>query len=253
MKYKPYSIASPPYEVTSGGIRVMYGLRSWLETKGQISFINMKYDVPFIGIYPEIYRGNHLEADTVVRYILQKPGVMSTYGIPGPTTFDPSDKLYVFSKIYDTFGVSDNHLLFLPIINLHVFKNLRKNRTKTCYLVGKGVNKHQHPEDSIELTRDFATNQGALSELLNECKMLYGYDHMSAMYDIARLCGCPVTYLGDAKKQELKDYEPGLNGIYFPDCIPEQFFPEAFRDNYEGMVKTFSKKLDLFIESTQSE
>ena len=47
---KPYSIIAPPYSVTSGGIRVMYALRSWLEIKGQIAFMNAKIDVPFIAI-----------------------------------------------------------------------------------------------------------------------------------------------------------------------------------------------------------
>ena len=249
--YKPYSIACPPYEVTSGGIRVVYALRSWLETKGQIAFLNMRYDVPYIGVYPEIYPGNHLEADTVVRYILQKPGVMSSYGVPGPKTFPATDKLYVFSKIYDTFGVIDDHLLFLPVINLHIFKDLHKKRTKTCYLVGKGTNTHQHPDDAIELTRAFATNQAALAELLNECSVLYGYDHMSAMYDIARLCGCTVKYLGSGTRDELHDYETGLDGIDFGDVmIPVD--STLFREHYEGMRELFSKKLDYFIEDTQS-
>lgn len=250
--YKPYSLACPPYEITSGGIRVMYALQSWLEVKGQIALMNVQYDIPFVGIYPEIYHGNHLKADTVVRYILQKPGVMAMYGVPAPKEFDPTDKIYVFSKIYDTFDVTDTHLLFLPVINLHVFKNLNRNRTKTCYLVGKGENKHQHPEDSIELTRQFANDQSALAELLNECHTLYGYDHMSAMYDIARLCGCRVKYLGSAQKHELKDYEPGLNGIDFGDN-QEKFYSESFRENYVWLRENFNEKIEQFIEDTQHE
>lgn len=248
-RYKPYSIACTPYEITSGGIRVMYALQSWLEIKGQIALMNTRFDIPFVGIYPEIYNGNPLGADTVVRYILQTPGKMSMYGQPSPTTFPSTDKIYVFSKIYDTFGVDKDHLLFLPVINLHVFKDLKKNRTKTCYLVGKGTNTHQHPEDSIELTREFANDQAALAELLNECKVLYCYDFLSAMMDIARLCGCNVRYLGGLPQETLEQYEPGTDGIDFGNGA--HLNSEHFRYHYTYMRELFSKKIDKFIEDTQ--
>lgn len=227
----------------------MYALRSWLEIKGQIALMNTTYDVPFVGIYPEIYHGNDMGATTVVRYILNTPGVMAGYGIPGPTTFDKTDKIYVFSKLYDTFGVDDNHLMFLPVINLYVFKDLHQKRTKTCYLVGKGVNTNEHPRDSVELTRMFANNQGALAELLNECHTFYCYDPVSAMMDIARLCGCQVRYLGGKTRAELKKYEPGIEGLDFG--YGTTFSSRAFRDRYLQMRKDFEVKLEKFIEDTQ--
>jgi len=185
-KYKPYSIITPPFDPVSGGIRVMWGLYGWLLAKGQIAYINAQYDTShFIAIYPEIYHGNEAGADTVVRYILQTPGVMSSYGVPSPTTeqfkTDPqykNDKFFVFSQIYNTLEVKSNHILFLPILNLHVFKrkNKHQKRNKTCFLVGKGINQMKHPKDSIELTRSFAIDQQALADILNECHTFYCYD-----------------------------------------------------------------------------
>ena len=234
----------------------MYGLYAWLLTKGEIAYLNTRIDVPSVGIYPEIYQGNDMEATTVVRYILQTIGKMGTtdqFGTftKGPTTFDPSDKIYVFSRIYDTFNVNNNHLLFLPILNLNIFKDLHKQRTKTCFMVGKGENTHKHPKDAIELTRQLANDQEKLAEILNECQYLYGYDHMSAMYDIARLCGCQVKYFGSAKREELRGYEPGLNGIDFGNGT--DFYHTAFLHNYEYLITSFSEKLDYFIEETQHE
>jgi len=260
--YKPYLIRTPEFSPTSGGIRVMYGLYGWLLAKGQLAYLNTRIDTPSIGIYPEIYAGNEMDSQKVIRYILQTPGVMGTTinGVfqRGPTVNeyknDPqymNDEFYVFSKIYDTFGVNDDHILFLPIINLHLFRDLKKKRTKTCYIVGKGTNKNKHPEDAIELTRELASDQAQLAVLLNECQLLYGYDHLTAMYDIARLCGCPVTYLGDATRDELKDYEPGLDGIDFGDGT--MWTSDAFRFNYENMVTDFSMKLDRMIDRTQSD
>lgn len=253
---KPYLIRTPSFEATSGGIRVMYGLYGWLLAKGEIVYLNAQIpNTETVGIYPEIYHGNDMQASTVVRYILQTPGVMGTGTQSGefklgPKEFDKNDKIYVFSKIYDTFGVDSEHLLFLPIINTKIFKDKKKKRTKTCYLVGKGSNLNKHPSNSIEITRDFANDQEALAELLNECHTIYVYDRLSAMMEVARLCGVKVRYYGELDWNLLKEYEPGMNGIGYHDNEAE-LDVEAFRNNYEGMVSIFSLKLDKFIEETQ--
>lgn len=255
MAYRPYSIRVPPFDITSGGIRVVYGLFGWLLAKGQIVFLNTNLGKDSIAIYPEIYHGNDLGGSTVVRYILNKPGVMgmTMNGVftPGPTTFDPTDKIYVFSKIFDTFYVDYDHILFLPILNLQVFKDQKKKRTKTCYLIGKGKNKCIHPKGAIEITREFAQDQQALADLLNECTVLYGYDKLSAMYEIARLCGCRVKYYGGYDEQELNLYEPGMNGF---GVMGEDrtLYTEAFREHYVEMIRMFDKKLDTFISETQN-
>ena len=260
-QYKPYVIRTPAFDPTSGGIRVMWGLYGWLLAKGQLAYVNTLMDTPTIGIYPEIYRDNDLQAEKVIRYILQTPGVMGTSDQGGtfktsPTTEEyktnplyENDEFYVFSKIYDTFGVDENHLMFLPILNLGLFKDLGKKRTKTCYLVGKGDNTHKHPEDSIELTREFSLDQKALADLLNECQYMYCYEPTSAMMEIARLCGCKIKYFGGKSKMELELYEPGIDGIDFGKGC--EFKSERFRYNYGQLVKTFSNKLDRFIEDTQ--
>ena len=78
----------------------MYALYGWLLTRGQIVHLNSSYDnVDFVAIYPEIIHGNPAKAKTVVRYLLNKPGVMSSGGIPGPTSFAPDEITYVFSKM----------------------------------------------------------------------------------------------------------------------------------------------------------
>lgn len=135
-------------------------------------------------------------------------------------------------------------------MNLKLFKDLGKKRTKTCYLIGKGINKYMHPKDSIELTRKFAQDQEALALLLNECHTLYCYDRLSAMMDIARLCGCKVKYFGTFSLDELAKYETTMNGIDTNGDI-RPLFADRFREHYQEMIETFSKRLDKFIEVTQ--
>jgi len=242
---------TPPFEVTSGGIRVMYGLYAWLLVKGQVAYLNAKYETPFIAVYPEIYTGNPAGADTVVRYVLQTPGVMALYGRLGPKEFPKTDKIFVFSEVYNTLGVDEDHLMFLPILNLHLFKDYGKKRKKTCYLVGKGNDQFKHPENAIKIDREIAKDQKGLADLLNKCHTLYGYDRLSAMYDIARLCGCKVKYYGNLTKDDLKKYEPGMNGFTFKDEKDVRLDSGAFREHYKDMVKLMDKKIDTFIELTQ--
>ena|SRR3990167_3942152 len=251
---KPYLLRVPPMDPVSGGIRVVYGLYGWLLAKGQIAFLNTQIDVPSIGIYPEIYHGNDMGSQKVIRYILQTPGRMGTsdeFGTfqRGPEAFDPKDEIYVFSKVYDQWNVPDDHILFLPIIDLHTFRDQGKKRIKTAFYCARGANLGKHPKDAIEITRQFATDQQALADLLNECQTLYVYDHITAMLEIARLCGCKIEYWGETPLEVLKKYEPGMNGLGYKK--EEKLYSDDFRKHYIDMVWLFKDRLDKFIDHTQ--
>jgi hypothetical protein len=250
-----YLIRTPDFRIDSGGIRVMWGLYGWLLAKGQAAFINQLTNLPSVGIYPEIYHGNDMGTSKVIRYILQRPGMMGM-GIPGTNNFKPGptdfgdDEKYVFSKVYDEWNTPDDHILFLPIIDLHTFKLQDKVRDKTAFYVGKGFNLNEHPEGAVELRRGQDTqDQTKLANFLNECETLYVYDHLSAIMEIARLCGCRVVYLGDMPEEQLKLYEPGMNGLGYRKEV--ELNPDTFRRHYVSLGHTFSNKLDNLIERSQ--
>jgi len=257
MSYKPYSIFTPEFSPLSGGIRVMWGLFGHLLAKGQLATTNARWHTPFTAIYPEITHGNPLQAPRVVRYILNKPGVMASYGVPGPTSYPSTDDLYVFSRIYDTFAVPNSHILFLPILNLHIFKDLKKKRTNTCYFVGKGKNLNLHPQKSIEIDARVAIDQEVLSNVLNTCSVFYTYENPTAMVEIARLCGCRVVFFPQGastsftRHQLTYLYEPGMDGVSFEKDEDILLDIPAFRDKYIGLMDTFNKRLDQFIDHTQ--
>lgn len=250
--YRPYVIITPDYQITSGGIRVMYALRSWLETKGQITFLNQyPENKNFVAIYPEIAHGNLTQAEHVVRYILNKPGAMTTGGVPGPTEFPPEDKLYYFSRLY---GGDEENTMFLPVLNLHLFKvtNTGK-RTKKCWLRGKGQDLHlPETEGLFEVTRPFANDQGALADFLNECEVMYSYDNNSAMFEVARLAGCKVCIIPSIyTEKEFSKYEPGMNGISYGLDENNPLDAKEFRYHYQDMIQIFSDRLERFIDETQ--
>jgi len=252
--YKPYSIITPEYQITSGGIRVLYALHGWLLAKGQISFLNLfpKDTHDFVCVYPEISNGNLTNSDHVVRYILNTPGAMRNNGVPGPKTFPPEDKLYYFSRLY---GGNDTNTMFLPVLNLHLFKVTNKGkRYKKCMFKGKGVDLHlPETEGLFEVTRPFANDQGKLAEYLNECEVMYSYDNNSAMFEIARLCGCRIVIIPSLfTKEQFSQYEPGMNGISYglEENVPLDAY--QFRHHYQDIIKTFENRLEEFIDETQN-
>jgi hypothetical protein len=257
MNDKPYSIFAPNWETTSGGVRVMFGLYGWLLAKGQIAFLNAKFNHNnFIAIYPEIQQGNPAEASTVVRYILNKPGVVSAVYDDGsikkgPIEFGRKDILYYFSKL---FGETDSkHYMFLPILNTHLFKDQKKRRAKKAVFYGKGINQNLHPSGCVQIDRIMAQDQQGLADLLNECEVMYCYDPVTAMTEIARLCGCRVVMFNSVyTKNEFKQYEPGMNGISWGTTEQVPLDTKGFRAHYKLLRAHFSVKLDQFIEDTQS-
>jgi len=257
MSHKPYTIYAPDFQVTSGGIRVMWGLYGALLAKGQIAYINaITRGIDSVAIYPEIAHGNPLEGTKVVRYILNKPGVMGR-GTPGrsfeagPTDFDPTDSLYYFSKLFSD-GSEANNYMFLPILDTHLFKDQGRTRDKIAFFVGKGEDTKAHPQGSVLIDRGFAQDQQALADLLNECKVLYCYDPVTAMTEIARLCGCRVVMINPVySKEAWSQYEAGMNGISWGVDEGIELDAEVFAAHYARMKVHFDECLDQFIEETQ--
>lgn len=250
--YRPYSVFTPDYDPTSGGIKVMWALYGYLLSRGMIVSVNCQYTNPdFVAIYPEIVKGNPLGAKTVVRYILAKPGEMALHGEPGPTEFDKNDKMYSFSRFI--YPADNNHTMFLPAIDTNLFRDKgNKVRTKKCVFVGKGENTFVHPKECIEFDRRFARDQESLCNFLNECEVMYCYDFRTAMTEVARLCGCRVVIIPSRyTKQQFQNYEPGMNGISWglDENVPLE--SKGFRKHYLSLRMDFSHKLTKFIEDTQ--
>jgi O-antigen biosynthesis protein len=249
---KPYNIFSPPYDLISGGIRVLHGLRSWLETRGQEVYMNGQGGIT---VYPEIVHGNPLNGDKIVRYVLQKPGLMTTKGVPGPTSYDPTDRVFVFSQLYNTLGVDEKHLMFLPILNTNLFKDYKRIRKGKCVFLRRPAN---NPVEGFILTQEFCRNQNQLADYLNSVEVMYVYGPVSAMWDLARLCGCRLVILPSQDrfkqtKDQVMTYElcQNFNGLSWGFDEGKLLDSNSFRELYLGLRKKMEDKIDYFIEETQ--
>jgi O-antigen biosynthesis protein len=254
MKSKPYSVWTPNFEITSGGIRVLYGLMGWLLARGQVVVPNMPGS-GFITIYPDVINGNPFQSDDVVWYLLNAPGVMGMGGVKGQTEFPDKSKVFIFSELYNTLGLDKEHIMFLPILDMRLFRVTNTgNRKHNCKFIGKGRDLHlPETEGLFLLDRPFAQDQVRLAEYLNECEVMYSYDNNSAMFEIARLCGCRVVIIPSIyKKEEFEKYEPGMNGISYGLNEDVELDAYEFRKHYINMRYDFEERLDYFIEETQS-
>lgn len=248
----PYSVFCPNFDITSGGIRVMWGLLGWLLAKGQIAQPNTRYSGDFIAIYPEIVQGNPLGATKIIRYILNRPGYMAMNGVPGPSSFDPTDSQYYFSQLFADHKINS---FFLPIVDLNTFYVQEKStRINSCKFIGKGIDTHStRTEDLFTIDRPFARDQRRLADYLNTCEVMYCFDPCSAMTEIARLCGCRVVMVNNTQytKEMFSVYEPGMNGISWGEEENNELDAETFRAKYIDLINTFEHNLNQFIKDTQ--
>jgi len=214
----PYIIMAPPYRNSSGGVRALYELCNHLESAGYEAKIFQGGEAPpsSIVIYPETVSGNPMNGRTVVRYVLNHPGLLG-----GDDSYNPSELIFTYSPVF----YPTASLLTVPIIE-PFFRDYGLPRSGGCFWIGKGEDKvDEIPETKglTEITYDWPETRQELAKLLNEKEILYSYDDCTALTYEARLCGCKVVVI------------PG--GQVGP--------------SYDELIKDFDAQLDRFIRITQ--
>jgi GT2 family glycosyltransferase/Tfp pilus assembly protein PilF len=190
-----YVICAPPYTQKSAGIFVLYELQKWLARFNQDAIVVNSFSPEMIEdddivVYPEIIKGNPLNAKRVVRYILNVPGKLG-----GDQEYEKDEILVAFDGTLAQY--SNGNVLRIPHIE-EFFSNYGYERTIDCFWVGKGNNTN-HPmlKNCIEITYHWPAKRRELAELLNRTRTLYTYDDRTAMISEAQLCGCCVKIIKD--------------------------------------------------------
>lgn len=191
-----YVIISPTYNEKTAGIKVLQELQKWLIRFGKDAVIpSIDINAPYyienddIVVYPEIIRGNPLNAKRVVRYILNAPGKLG-----GDSEYDEKEILVSYDPILAE-KYSKGIYLTVPICE-EFFYNPGYERTLNCVWVGKGINT-QHPatKNCIEITYKWPAKRQELAELLKRTKTFYSYDDKTHLLTEAALCGCVVKVI----------------------------------------------------------
>lgn len=151
-----------------------------------------------IVVYPEIIKGNPLNAGKVVRWILLDLGIEMP--INHFFNFGKNDLIYFW-------GNQEGNNIYFKKLTKHWFNPIfsRYNygeRVGSCYMVKKGKLFHKsinyfHNEDSLEMD-GFGSDLITINNIFNKCQYFYCYDPNSAYCFFARLCGCiPILYPQD--------------------------------------------------------
>lgn len=229
----PYLIYAFDYRHASGGIKVLHRLCHEINQVGKEAYIGNttkvnpewltpihepSFDREWIAIYPEVVTGNPWNAPHVVRWVLNVPGKLG------------GDRIYDASEIVFSWDASflDAPILYVPALDLDIYHDRHEERVGEAYYVGKGQVTNEPPR-GIEITLEMREDRYALASLLNSVSILNCYDDVTAMIDIARLCGCPVWIIPQAKRIE----------------------PRGALTEYIVKVAAFPDQLERFIQATQ--
>jgi hypothetical protein len=267
---KPYLVWSPPWDRSSAGIVALHVLAHNLALRGIPVSMNTDKQNPAwerlplalspdpegtIAIYPEIVHGNPYEATTVVRLIMHRPGFWG-----GPTSYLSTDLLYVYSDFWNResgLNLPQDRILFIPTPDLNRFYDMHLPRFGRLIYRGKGKQPAVIAGDSLGDKESFVGpgGQDLLRERLNQCELLYCYDNVTVMVDIARLCGCPVCLIPDPqfKFVSLCYPFPNIGITFYPETVRaiQTIDSRIIRQQHLRFEAEFQQRLGDFIRTTQ--
>jgi len=273
---RSYLIVSHDYTTKSAGVRALHRLCHALNQHGREAWItspvvNPDWNTPAadaetqaalardgIVVYPEVEDGNPLDARRVVRYLLNKPGlVRPARHLEGEVRFAYCGLLRPFVSDYD-------HILYVPVIERDLFYPPQEPAERAGSLWWKGkeaktlsVILDEWPEPSLEIAPDWPKTRRELADLFRGAKRFFSHTCYTALVLEARLCGCPTVVFPNehwSSRIEFQIRTPaGMAGLawgmdnfrWAENTI--HMFPPA----YDRLAAQFPAMLDRFIRITQ--
>lgn len=260
---KPYVVYTPTWNYPSSGVRTLHMLTHALNEIGEKAFVhpdngegwaaNPAYNTPlwlshpewlnywqdnFIAVYPDIVKGNPLNAKYVVRYLLAPAG---QYG--GDSTFPDTD------MIWGALPSLAKNVLRIPVCDPKIFFDAESFRKGSCFYSHKYDKIHGNK--LLPLTENMRRLSGSLediSAILRTSKMCYLYE-MSSILTEAALCGCPVTLVRTPYFNTI-DKDAMMGNVVWSDGESVKI-TARFGEEYKHHVTNVPYYLKEFVEKTQ--
>lgn len=161
-------------------------------------------------IYPEITSGNPLGASCVVRWLLNKPGVIS-----GTVEFGSNDLFFYYHKHFNDWVLNPHEAHHLNVFELKskVYQNVNNGeRTGQCYMVRKGRDRALDYHEDGALNVDGLSHE-ELANIFNKCEYFISYDLYTMYCRYAAMCGCvPIVVPQDGLSKE--EWRPDVANRY---------------------------------------
>lgn len=275
----PYLIAAPDYRESSLGIQVLHRLCHLINERGGSAWmvgctVNDEWNAPalteeaynqimstgkpWIAVYPEVTTGNPFSAPVVVRYMLNREGVIMGNGIEAgpddlffwyrPEFADKEPNLNILGiESYDLSLFEDNN----PVKDLDF---LYLNRIPASVIDFASL-----PENITVLSMQDPLPLRDLGALLKRGRVLYTYESGGTCL-LANLCGCPVVALRApgyehyaVNEQTLKDFGAGYS---YSDSPQELENVRANLPSVRALMldkrRLMETQLDNFLELSQA-
>jgi glycosyltransferase involved in cell wall biosynthesis len=277
--HAPYYIHAPAYQEASGGVRALHYLCHALNLMGEEAYIVPGETSAFLRtprltpsiqgehiasgrqpvvVYPEVISENPMNAQNIVRFLLNFPGHLS--GVQ--PEWDANDLIYTHGVDVVPAGMHAA-LLQVPLVNTLIFnKNGVDNSERSGKLlwISRFIDRGGKLDSLVEGATEISARSGLrtpqqLADLYRSAEALYTYEPSTACYE-ALMCGCPVVYLpNDVMLQTpmvgyLTDAGSAWGGE--PEKLDEakrtiSKIPEI----YAALETVFWRQLDSFIVHTQ--
>lgn len=226
----------------SGGIRALHVLRDELRARGQDAWMSYEAVRPgSIVVYPEIVRDNPLEADTYVRWLLNK------------ADFPDVDRTWAWGE-----GMGTERLLTVDIIESELWmRSYGRRKTGVAYWVGKGqFDASVIPPGAEEISRSNHPDRTELAEYVSSLEMLISFDPYTALVAEAVVAGTPVLIRsGDEawSKAEVERQGWVPYGVAWSEDELDwaRLTVGMAAGHYDSMRSTFSARIDAFVGETQ--
>jgi hypothetical protein len=281
---RPYYIVTPNYTQASAGVRCMHLLCHWLNRKGERAYVlayggsdtvtNIDLLTPLllqpiveaharkglapIVVYPEVVAGNPLNAFSVVRYVLNFPGLLG-----GDKVYDPAELAFGYSKTLAEACGPDTPVLHMPMIDRSIFFPAEaRSRSGSAFYAHKyrdvlGQQVFGLPEGAVEITKGRPDSQTPeqIAEILRSVETFYVFENTALSIE-ATLCGCPCVWMPNPHLDKAIGLdELGWDGHSWGDS-PEgvtraRTSVHEAESNYQRVIDHFFAQLDDFIARTQ--
>lgn len=194
-------------------------------------------------IYPEIISGNPYDAEKVVRWVLNEPGLLGgeKYYADNEIVFvyDPQKINIANTAIKTPIGLE--RVLWVGVVDPSViYPDDKVEKTIDCSFYNKGhYLSTQFPLDpslGVKRIKDITPDADSLGNVLRQTRTLYSYDHYSNILREAVICGCEVRVI-DSKGiwHNPEHCDCKLNIIWAPNfrqTYKKQFYDSSVVNNF---------------------
>jgi len=249
-----FLVSAPEKSASSAGINALYELSEDLKTLGYNSeialwtqFHNLRDDD--ILIYPEVVVGNPLHAKNVVRYVLNREGILTG----NKMNAGENDFIFAWPKLYYPSSHANLLKFSIPSFFNDLDTKFALERNIDCTYIGKGSIYKNCPiiPNTLEINKHNPINKPALADLLRNTRFLYTYDTLTSIINESILCGAILIPLHwhpfSEEEYNQSDYKfPYANLTQHNVIIPLNYVNERkqYIDNIKNTNLNYLSKLN---------